>query len=95
MLKQQPTDVLARTVQKERQVRRHRLRVMEVAALIDACGHFVAQLDAHQFGAAIILCIVVLATAGAMVVALALTLRAALASCGRASVGNRRGRRRR
>lgn len=95
MLKQQPTDVLARTVQKERQVRRHRLRVMEVAALIDACGHFVAQIDAHQFGAAVILCILAMVAAGAVAVALALTLRTALASCGRASVGNRRGRRRR
>jgi hypothetical protein len=93
MRKQQSTDVLARTAQGERQVRRHTFRVMEVAALIDACGHFVAQLDAHQFGAAIVLCIVALAAAGAVVVALALTLRAALASCGRVSAGKWRSRR--
>ena len=93
MRKQQPTDVLARSVKAERQVRRHTFRVMEVAALIDACGHFVAQLDAHQVGAAIILCIVALAATGALVVALALTLRTALASCGRVSAGKRRSRR--
>ena len=93
MRKQQPTDVLARTVQGERQVRRHTFRTMEIAALIDACGHFVAQLDAHQFGAAIILCILALAAAGSVAAALALTLRATLASCGRVSGGKRRRRR--
>jgi hypothetical protein len=89
MRKQQPTDVLARTVQGERQVRRRTFRVMEVAALIDACGHFVAQLDAYPVGAAIIVCIVALAAAGAIVITLALTLRAAPASCGHVSKGKR------
>jgi len=93
MRKQQTTGVLARTLQRERQVRRRTFRVMEVVALIDACGHFVAQLDAHQVGAAIILCIVAMAAAGAVVITLALTLRAALASCGRLSAGKRRSRR--
>lgn len=93
MRKQQPTDVLARTVQGERQVRRRTFRVMEVAALIHACGHFVAQLDAHPVGAGIILRIVALAAAGAVVITLALTRRAAPASCGRVSAGKRRSRR--
>jgi hypothetical protein len=36
---------------------------MEIAACLEACGHFVAQLDAHLAGAAAFVCIVALATA--------------------------------
>lgn len=70
MRKQQPMDVLGETVSRERRIRRHTFRVMEVAALVDTCGHFVTLLDQHHVGAAIFLCIVALATAGAVVVAL-------------------------
>ncbi|WP_426021636.1 hypothetical protein [Burkholderia pseudomallei] len=53
---------------------------MESAALIDACSNFVAQLDAHQVGAAIVLCIIVRAAVCVVVVALAVTLLAATRS---------------
>jgi hypothetical protein len=89
MRKQRPTGVPARTLQGGRQVRRRTFRAMEIAALIDACGHFVAQLDTHQVGAAISLCVVALAVAGGVVIAVALTMRAMLASCGRVTTGER------
>ncbi|WP_211622725.1 hypothetical protein [Paraburkholderia domus] len=61
MREQQPTGVSAETVEGARPVRRRTVGVMQYAALIDACSHFVAQLDAHPAGAAIFLCIIALA----------------------------------
>lgn len=48
---------------------------MGSAALIHECSNFVAQLDAHRFATAIVL--ITLVTLSVVVVALAVTLRAA------------------
>jgi uncharacterized membrane protein YccC len=55
-------------------------RLMAAAALIDAGSNLVAQLDKHQVGGAMFLCIIALAVVAVVVVALVLPLRAALTS---------------
>lgn len=66
---------------------------MGSAALIHECSNFVAQLDAHRFGAAIVLCIIAVAGVSVAVVAIAATLRAALVSGACRSTGSERSRR--
>lgn len=93
MSQQQQTGVSTKAVEGARPIRRRTFRVMESAALVNACSNFVAQLDSHQFGAAIVLGIIALATLSVVVVALAVTLRAALASRECVATSSRRGRR--
>lgn len=88
MSEQQHTGVLAKAVQGDRRLPRRGPRLMEIVALIGACRHLVAQLDAHRVGAAIFLCLVALVVVGVIVVALAATLRAALAA--RVEIGDAR-----
>ena len=66
---------VVRTVQGARPARCRTFRVMGSAALIHECSNFVAQLDAHRFATAIVL--ITLVTLSVVVVALAVTLRAA------------------
>jgi hypothetical protein len=53
-------------------------RLMAGAAFIDAGSNFVAQLDKHQVGGVMFVCITALAVAAVAVVTLVLPLRAAL-----------------
>lgn len=77
MSKQQPRGDSVKAV-KWRPIRRRTFSVIGSAALIHECSTFVAQLDAHRFGAAIVL--IALVTLSAVVVALAVALRTASAS---------------
>ena len=81
MSKQQRRGGSVKAAHEARHVRRGTVSVMGSATLIHECSNFVAQLDAHRFGAAIVL--IALVTLSVGVVALAVALRAAPASRGR------------
>lgn len=81
MSKQQPWGDSVKAVKGMRPIRRRTFSVIGSAALIHECSTFVAELDAHRFGAAIVL--IALVTLSAIFVALAVALRAASASCDR------------
>lgn len=80
MSEQQPTGGSVKAVQRARPARRRTVGVVGCAALIDACSNFVERLDAHPAGAAIVFGIIALAAVCVAVVALAVTLHAALTS---------------